>query len=146
MISRDEIRSLIPHAGSMCLLESVEQWDDTSVRCTTRTHLDPAHPLRRDGRLAAIHLIEYGAQAMAVHGGLLARRDAGATAARGMLTALRDCTLHVQRVDDLAAPLTVSARKLLAGASGWMYQFEISADGRKLAEGRVSVMPLNAGS
>jgi len=146
MIGREEIRSLIPHAGSMCLLESVEQWDDASVRCTTQSHLDPANPLRSDGRLSAIHLIEYGAQAMAVHGGLLARRDAGAKAAPGVLTALRDCSLHVQRVDDIVAPLTVSARKLLAGASGWMYQFEISADGRKLADGRASVMLLNAGT
>ena len=33
-------------------------------------HVDPAHPLRSNGRLHALHLCEYGAQAMAVHGGL----------------------------------------------------------------------------
>jgi predicted hotdog family 3-hydroxylacyl-ACP dehydratase len=140
----DEIRSLIPHAGSMCFLQAVENWDDTRITCTTRTHLDPAHPLRRDGQLAAVHLIEYGAQAMAVHGGLLARRDTGGKAAPGMLTALRDCKLQVERVDDIDVPLTVIARKLFASAEGWMYQFEISAQDRKLAEGRLSVIPFAA--
>jgi predicted hotdog family 3-hydroxylacyl-ACP dehydratase len=143
LIGRDEIRSLIPHAGSMCLLDSVEQWDDVSVRCSTRTHLDSAHPLRRDGRLAAIHLIEYGAQAMALHGGLLTRRDTGGGAAPGMLIAVRDCVLHVARVDDIDAPLMVSARKLLASTSGWMYQFEVRAGDRTLAQGRVAAMPLS---
>ena len=142
MIGEKEIRGLIPHAGSMCLLESVESWDDAAVTCSTRTHRDPAHPLRRNGELSALHLIEYGAQAMAIHGGLLARRDSGQAAAPGLLTAVRDCVLHVQRVDDIETPLTVSAHRLLASAGGWMYQFEVSADGRCLAQGRLSVIPL----
>jgi predicted hotdog family 3-hydroxylacyl-ACP dehydratase len=146
LLGHDEIRALIPHAGAMCFLETVEAWDDASVTCTTRTHQDPAHPLRRNGQLSAVHLIEYGAQAMAVHGGLLARRNGGRKAAPGMLTALRDCVLHVERVDDIAAPLTVIARKLFASASGWMYQFEISAGNEKLTEGRVSVIPFAAGT
>jgi predicted hotdog family 3-hydroxylacyl-ACP dehydratase len=141
MIGAEEIRSLIPHAGSMCFLEAVEAWDEHSARCTTRTHLDAAHPLRRGGQLAALHLVEYGAQAMAVHGGLLARRNTGGKAAPGMLTSLRDCVLHVQRVDDIDRALTVVARKLFASAAGWMYQFEVSVGERKLAEGRLSVIP-----
>src|SRR5437762_13790353 len=92
-IHNAEIRTLIPHSGSMCLLDSVTQWDDRSIVCVTNTHRDPANPLRRAGRLSALHAFEYGAQAAAVHGGLRAR-SAGATAPPGYLAALRNARLR----------------------------------------------------
>ena len=140
MIGRREIESLIPHRGAMCLLDAVEHWDETTIRCTSATHRDETNPLRREGRLAAVHLVEYGAQAMAVHGGL-AERAKGGAARPGLLVALRDVSLEVARIDDITTPLTVSARRLVANAGGWLYSFEISAAGRKLARGRVSVIP-----
>src|SRR5438046_10586757 len=93
-INKAEIRTLIPHAGSMCLLDNVFDWNDESIVCVTNTHRDEANPLRRNGRLSALHAFEYGAQAAAVHGGLRAR-SAGTAAARGYLAALRDGRLHV---------------------------------------------------
>src|SRR5213596_1762468 len=105
-IDQAEIRTLIPHAGTMCLLDGVVDWDDESIVCTTNTHRDEANPLRRDGRLSALHALEYGAQAAAIHGGLRARA-AGATAPPCYLAALRDAHLHVARLDDLASPLEV---------------------------------------
>ena len=140
MIDGNEIRGLIPHAGSMCLLQRVERWDDTSIACSTTTHRDASHPLRRDGVLSAIHLIEYGAQACAIHGGLLSGAAGEKSARPGMLTALRDCRLHVERIDDIDAPLAITAKKLVASGGGSMYQFEVRAGERMLAEGRVSVM------
>ena len=93
-INKAEIRTLIPHSGLMCLLDEVTQWDDRSITCVTNTHRDPANPLRRDGRLSAVHAFEYGAQAAAVHGGLRAR-SVGEIAPPGYLAALRDARLHV---------------------------------------------------
>jgi predicted hotdog family 3-hydroxylacyl-ACP dehydratase len=136
---RDEILRLIPHQGRMCLLDAVVDWDDAQIECRTATHRDPANPLRHDGALAALHLAEYGAQAMAIHGGLL-ERAAGGAARPGVLVALRDLRLAVARIDDLAAPLTVRAKRLLANADGLLYSFEIDADGQRLASGRVGVM------
>ena len=72
-INKAEIRTLIPHSGLMCLLDEVVQWDDRSIACVSNTHRDPANPLRRQGRLSAVHAFEYGAQAAAIHGGLRAR-------------------------------------------------------------------------
>src|SRR6266705_5950988 len=115
-ITKAEIRTLIPHSGLMCLLDEVRQWDDRSIVCITNTHRDPANPLRRDGRLSALHALEYGEQAAAVHGGLRARA-AGATAPPCYLAALRDAHLHVARLDDLASPLEVRAQRLF-GDSG----------------------------
>lgn len=140
-MDRDFILGLIPHAGSMCLLDAVERWDEQGVVCRSDSHRRVGNPLMRDGALAAIHLVEYGAQAMAVHGGLLASRDGG-RAAPGMLTSLRDVKLAVERIDDIADSLAVSARKLLGGPGGWLYEFEVRAGELLLASGRLSVMPL----
>ncbi len=140
MIERAQIEALIPHRGRMCLLDAVEQWDEKGIRCRSDTHRDSGNPLRRDGKLSALHLIEYGAQAMAVHGGLLERARGGA-ARPGLLVAVRDVKLEIAHLDNLSAPLIVSAQRLVANAGGWLYSFEVEADGRKLASGRVGVIP-----
>src|SRR6267378_6887871 len=111
-IEKAEIRTLIPHAGLMCLLDRVLHWDDESIECVSQTHRDPANPLRRDGRLSALHAMEYGAQAAAVHGGLRAR-SAGQLAPPGYLAALRDAHLHAAHLDDIASPLRICANHLV---------------------------------
>jgi predicted hotdog family 3-hydroxylacyl-ACP dehydratase len=138
-IGKAEIRTLLPHAGTMCLLESVLDWDDKSIVCTTNTHRDEANPLRRGGRLSALHALEYGAQAAAIHGGLRARA-AGATAPPCYLAALRDARLHVARLDDLASPLEVRAQRLFGDSGNTIYQCAILASGISVAEGRVTIM------
>ncbi|HTU65275.1 MAG TPA: hypothetical protein VMF52_04960 [Steroidobacteraceae bacterium] len=132
-----DIRTLVPHAGTMCLLARIVSADDRGIVCATTSHRAPDNPLRRDGTLAALHLAEYGAQAMAAHGGL---QDAGAAARGGMLVAIRDLTLHVERLDDIEGELQVSATKLVANADGRIYSFVASGRGRELGRGRVSVM------
>lgn len=140
IIFQDEIRTLIPHAGRMCLWESVTHWDTQSIQCRTESHRDTQNPLHCKNQLSAIHLAEYGAQAMAIHGGLLAR-EAGAThAPSGVLVSLRDFVMQVRRVDDIEEALTVSARKLVASATGSIYEFVIEAGNTQLASGRVSAV------
>lgn len=141
MIERAAILALIPHAGAMCLLDHVIDWNPTTIRAASDTHRDPLNPLRRDGQLAALHLVEYAAQAMAVHGGLSAQA-AGARAAPGMLVSTRAVTLQVTRLDDLPAALEVRATRLVASGGGWLYGFEVDCAGRRLAEGRVAVLPV----
>jgi len=86
-----------------------------------------------------VHLCEYGAQAMAVHGGLLAQRE-GKVAAPGLLVSLRSVRLHVARVDELPGPLDVHAIKLLDGGASWQYEFRVEHRGQVLAEGRAAVI------
>ena len=138
-IDKPEIRTLIPHAGTMCLLDNVIDWDDESIVCITNTHRDEANPLRRDGRLSALHALEYGAQAAAIHGGLRARA-AGTTAPTCYLAALRDAHLHVDRLDDLASPLEVRAKRLFGDAGNTVYQCEISTGDIRVADARVTIM------
>ncbi len=142
MTGEPQIASLVPHAGSMCLLERVVSWDDTGVIVATSTHRDPANPLARNGRLHAIHLCEYGAQAMAVHGGLVAR-SRGGRAQAGMLVSLRDVQLQCNCVESLPGELDVEARRVHSTPASWQYDFRVLHAGRTLVQGRaiVSVFP-----
>jgi predicted hotdog family 3-hydroxylacyl-ACP dehydratase len=140
-----DLRTLVPHAGLMCLLEDVLHWDDTHVLLGTRTHQHADHPLRRSGRLDAVHLCEYGAQAMAVHGGLLARRDGG-RALPGMLVSLRDVTLAGVDLATLPGPLRIGAERLHGDATGWQYAFQAWHGTQLLAKGRAAVVLRAAGA
>jgi predicted hotdog family 3-hydroxylacyl-ACP dehydratase len=139
MLDKLQLAALIPHAGSMCLLDAVEAWSTDGIRCISYTHCDPANPLRSDGELAALHLVEYAAQAMAAHGALLAREGPQA----GMLGALRDVRLYVKRLDDLPEALIVSATRRLARSDGLIYDFTVQLQEsplRLLSEGRISIV------
>jgi predicted hotdog family 3-hydroxylacyl-ACP dehydratase len=140
VIDRAAILALVPHQGAMCLWDTVVAWDAHTIRLQAHNHRDPAHPLRSRGRLHAVHLCEYGAQAMAVHGGL--RAQAGGGVARpGLLVALRAVELAVARIDDLPGPLEGEAELLVDGDGGWQYAFRIRHAGGVLAQGRAAVMP-----
>ena len=139
MLAKTDWAHLIPHRGAMSLLDSVVDWDDARIHMRAVSHRDATNPLRSDGRLRAVHLCEYGAQAMAVHGGLIAQR-AGRVAAPGFLVSLRGVELHVARVDALPGVLAVYATKLLDGDSGWQYEFRVEYEGDLLAAGRASVI------
>jgi predicted hotdog family 3-hydroxylacyl-ACP dehydratase len=139
MLGREAIAALIPHQGTMCLLEQVLEWDAERVLAVTATHRASDNPLRSGGRLRALHLAEYGAQAMALHGGLLARA-AGARAQPGVLVSLRDVQLNRAYIDDLRGELHVEARRLLAGAASWQYSFSVRHAEELLASGRAAVM------
>lgn len=135
---------LIPHRGTMCLLDTVVGWDDERIHLVTDSHRRVDNPLRSDGMLRAVHLCEYGAQAMAVHGGLLAQRN-GEVAAPGLLVSLRGVKLHVARVDELPGDLDVRAEKLLDAGSSWQYAFRVEHAGLLLAEGRAVVIVQESG-
>ena len=139
MLSREQIEALIPHKGGMCLWDEVLAWDASSIRLRARNHADPGHPLRSHGQLRAVHLCEYGAQAMAVHGGLRAQQEGG-EARPGFLVALRGVQLHVARIDQLPDALECEAEVLVEGEGSQQYTFRIHHAGTLLAEGRAAVV------
>jgi len=139
MLSHEELCALIPHAGSMCLLERVVEWDDESILCEAQSHHADHHPLARNGRLSSVYALEYAAQAMAVHGGLLARRDYRSLGG-GYLAALREVLITSRDLQMLQGMLLVRAKQLMAQGGNLIYQFEVAADGNILASGRATVI------
>jgi predicted hotdog family 3-hydroxylacyl-ACP dehydratase len=138
MMSKADLCRLIPHHGTMCLLDAVERWDDGSIVCTTMSHRDAANPLRRDDQLEAICGLEYAAQAMAVHVGLL-RRETERRLTVGYLGAVKDLVLHADRLEDMKGALSVQATRLVGETDSFIYTFRVSAERQELLEGRASI-------
>jgi len=138
VLDRAWIAAHIPHQGTMCLLNAVLEWDEARIVCEAVSHTQPDNPLRAQGRLGAATGVEYAAQAMAVHGGLLAPADAEPT--HGYLTSVRGLNLHTTRLDDVAGPLRVTAERLSGDARIILYQFQIHHGDRCLLDGRASVV------
>lgn len=138
MLDHAWIAAHIPHQGDMCLLDSVVDWSENAISCRAISHTDPANPLRAADRLGAATGIEYAAQAMAIHGALLAGQDDAPR--QGYLTSVRSVTLHVDRLDDLSGPLDIQAERLSGDANNILYQFSVGHAGRCLLAGRAAVV------
>lgn len=138
IISKDALCRLIPHHGTMCLLDAVEQWDDTNILCATSSHRDVTNPLRRDNQLEAICGVEYAAQAMAVHVGLLRQKQEHRLTV-GYLGAVKNLTLLAARLDDVKEDLTVQATRLVGEVDCFIYTFRVSAERQELLNGRASI-------
>lgn len=137
-ITRDKILSMIPHAGEMCLLDEVLDWDAEHIRCLSHRFAAPENPLRRpDGTLGTAGGIEIAAQAMAVHGRLTAPAEGAPKP--GYLVSLRDVHLAAPNLDG-PGPLTISVTRLLSDANGASYRFTVSAAGTARLSGRATVL------
>ena len=134
-----DISRLIPHRGSMCLLDQVETWDADHIVCRATSHLRLDNPLRDDSGLRAVCAIEYGAQAIAAHASLLGRAN-GRPLERGVLAALRHVTTTLSHLDELKGALTIVATLQLTHEQGSIYDVTVTGDGRTVLTGRLSVM------
>jgi predicted hotdog family 3-hydroxylacyl-ACP dehydratase len=128
----------IPHQGSMCLLDGIDHWDAQFIRCAAVSHRAADNPLRAHGRLGAACGIEYAAQAMAAHGGLVAGEEAPPRA--GYLVSVRNVELHVARLDDIADDLRIEAERLSGDDNTVLYGFSVSDTTRVLLSGRAIVV------
>jgi predicted hotdog family 3-hydroxylacyl-ACP dehydratase len=122
----------------MCLLASVTRWTQDDIACRAMSHLDPANPLRRNGRLAALCGIEYALQAAALHGAL----RGGAPQPPGYLASLRMTHLSAARLDDPAlGALAAYARREHGDAAGLLYAIRLEDEGgHVLLDGRATII------
>lgn len=138
MLDRAWIADHIPHQGKMCLLDKVVDWSGAYILCQASSHAREDNPLRSHGRLGVCAGIEYAAQAMAVHGALLA--DPQAAPRQGYLTSVRCVNFHVARLDDLPHPLQIRAERLSGDDQLILYQFTVHHESLCLLEGRATVV------
>lgn len=134
-----EIYRRIPHAGAMCLLDTVEAWDAEGIVCTAHSHANPDHPLRQDGCLRSVHAVEYAAQAAALHASLVGEPK---SVQRVYIAALHAIELCEQSLDDeemAASPLHVRARLAASNASAARYAFSVACGPVCVARGAMTV-------
>ena len=150
-LDREWIERHIPHKGRMCLLDEVLAWDAAHIRCRSGTHRSAANPLRAHGRLGVACGIEYAAQAMAVHGALIAASaplaSTVATSVRGSigagvgyLASVRNVTLAVSDLDQLGEDLIADAERITGDGRTVLYDFTVSCGRRPLLAGRASIV------
>ncbi len=149
-LDRHWIEQHIPHKGRMCLLDEVLSWDARHIRCRSATHRTADNPLRAHGRLGAACGIEYAAQAMAVHGALVAASaplaSAMSTSVRGSagtigyLASVRNVALYVTRLDDLEADLIALAERVTGDGRTVLYEFSVWGAEQQLLSGRASIV------
>lgn len=137
MLDRQGIAARIPHAGRMCLLERVTQWDQRGIECVAVSHRDADNPLRSAGGLSVWSGIEYAAQAAAVHSALL-QEQAGPRG--GVLAALRQVLATAEWLDRIETDLRLSATLLHRDTAGGIYRFEVMSGAMTLLSGQFTLM------
>lgn len=140
-IAIDRLYERLPHADAMCLLDGVSSWDDKGIQCLASSHADARNPLRRAGILSAVHAVEYGAQAAALHG-VLSGEDGGQ---RLLLAAVQDLVLEVDRLDGLPVPLLIEALVDGRGGPSAAYRFRLFGHDGAYARGRLALMCTSEG-
>lgn len=132
---RSDIARLIPHSGGMCLLDSVARFSEEEIVCTSISHCNPDNPLLEGGALPVLALVEYAAQAAAVHAALV---GAGIGDERiALLGAVKDITCAHGSVPARIAQLWITATALLQTGDGAIYRFTVEGDDTALTEGRL---------
>ena len=139
MLTRKDIVALLPHGDNMVLLDRVVRFDGNTIQCTTESHRDANNALRVNGVLPALAGVEYGAQAMALHGAL-ASAPRPAPAKPGPLAALREIELFCRRLDSYDDEITVGASLLATHRNTARYSFVLSVGEQVLCRGQANVV------
>lgn len=150
-LSRPDIEQRIPHGGAMCLLDHVEYWNHDDIECHAGLAAD--HPLKRDGRWPTTALVEFAAQAMAMHGALLAHPateptgDASSPAPRapqGFIAGLRSIRFEDRWVPEHVKRLRIDVHRESGDDLQVLYSFNVGcvdrAGPQELASGRAIVV------
>lgn len=135
LMDRRAIADLIPHGAGMCMLDELVRWDSDSIDCVSRSHQRSDNPLLHHGVLHCACLLEYCAQAAALHGALL-QPDQG-RASLAYLGAVKNLELLADRVDPAAELLTIAARCVLNNSDGSIYLVTASSSRQLLLRGRI---------
>nr|WP_255682866.1 phosphotransferase [Dyella sp. 2HG41-7] len=128
----------------MALIDAVANWTETTIHAIGERHKPGEHPLRNASGLHVVHLIEYGAQATAVHGALLASARGDTKMRAGRLISVRDAQFAIEYIDLSDGRLDIHAECFYADEQGAQYTFKVEQNGKLYATGRVTVMYADA--
>jgi len=122
----------MPQKGAMLLIEEVVSAEATLIHCIARDHTSADYPLRIEGRLAPMSLVELGAQAAAAHASLFGVGGHHA----GLLLALHDV-----KIADRAMPVDgerfhVHATQLYFDEVGARYSFKVTTGQHEILSGQ----------
>jgi len=129
------IESVLPHGPSMCLLDAVEWATPASIRCRGLATDEPKHPLAHNGTLAAVHAVEYAAQAAAVHGAI---RRGGTPTGPGAIASVRKVDWNAAVLEP--GPLWVECELRTGDTRHCSYAFSATGIGDTRVSGELMVV------
>jgi len=138
LIARSELEQMIPHDQQMCLLDEVVEWNQQNIVCITSSHRYAYNPLLTGARLGGMVLVEYGAQAAAIHVALIQQ---GFTAPQSAyLGAIKELTLHADFIEQVEGALRVEADCILSRMGGAIYSIQVMSTDQPLITARISLL------
>lgn len=123
----------MPHKGPMLLLARILASDADSIAAEARDHRPADYPLRLQGLLPPLALVELGAQAAAAHASL---HGIGGNHA-GLLLSLHEVAVLAPVPD--TAPLRVTARRLADLDGAARYGFAVHGPGGPILQGEATL-------
>jgi predicted hotdog family 3-hydroxylacyl-ACP dehydratase len=139
MLTADDIAKLIPHGRNMSLVESIDSWDNNSIRCSAKKLFSAENPLCENGSLDNLTLIEYAAQAVAVH--LSLSCQAISRPRPGYVGAVKDVFIEMPVRE--TSGILICANCLLKNSQGAVYTFNVTQEGNDLISGKIYLNYLN---
>ncbi len=145
-MKKSQICQLLPHSGTMCLIDEIVSWDKEMLVAKTMSHTELKNPLTNEDSLNSIHGVEYAAQAMALHSALIKSEKMEQTKTRGYLASVKNINilqeyLFEKQGDDIT-PLLIKVFVLMAGSQGFSYQFEILKGDQVYISGKITIFLL----
>ncbi|NOY72543.1 MAG: hypothetical protein GXP14_09235 [Gammaproteobacteria bacterium] len=135
LIAKKEIEKLIPHGVEMCLLDGVVAWNECTLTAVSHFHFSPGNPLLEKGQLAIVNLVEYGAQAAAIHAAL---NQTGLSSTRpAYLGAIKSIKFHCQTIDTAIKLLEIKVHCLASSPDGAVYTITTEGGDQPLLSGKI---------
>lgn len=125
-LSRAAIERLLPQKGAMCLIDAATEVTAEAIVCLATVWLQ-GNPLGEALGVPALHGVEYGAQAAALHRLVRGGDRERSAVSGGLLLQVRELRCFVEYLDQLPQPLRISARCAMASSEIARYVFEIHA-------------------
>jgi predicted hotdog family 3-hydroxylacyl-ACP dehydratase len=143
-LNATEIALRVPHRGAMCLLDSIESWSEETISAHAIIQVDK-NPLAIAGQLDSTAAVEYAAQAMAVHGALLAEVAAAQGNPQrkplmGFLASVRNITCLRPWLDETNHPLRITATRTAGTESPVSYDFSVGTGKVVYVTGKATVV------
>lgn len=139
-LTHQAIEHLLSHTGSMSLLNEILSADKDSLTATAISHLESNNPLRAEGSLSTVNGIEYAAQAMAVHGALLAQHSgAEYSTQKGYIATVRNIEINKPFFPETEGVLLIQVRLLMSNDNGFTYEFHINYKQDEFISGKITV-------
>lgn len=120
----------------MSLIDSVINWNEKGIECGTFSHKTGSNPMLKNGELSSFALIEYGAQAAAIHAGL--NSNSLSSTKPAYVGAVKDFHFDQRSIPTAShSEMIVRAQCAIVNSGGAIYTFNVMMDGVQLVMGQL---------